>query len=406
MTTIFHISDLHFAEEFDYLDEVENNDKKKHTKGLQGHDAKIWLSLRNHLLSRISQCGEDYKICVTGDISRFGNIDSFNLASDLFFDESTSDISKKYGLGLKREKFIMVPGNHDSYDKSYIKRNNLRTFNGVFHPTKEDYPIPFEEKISNKDYTFFIVDSTYKKNGVSLTKKLGKGNVSSSQLDQIKGYLLNPQALDSIKIMCLHHSPIILDDKHKRNLMLEKSHQLLGAIVKNNIDIVLCGHLHDDFYDILPLRKLIKLLPRKRGLGRMKINIFKETQLNDYNQIIIKGRKSRYFDSIAYHYIQQNNKSILDYSKDEFNSLECFKKYLYGLPEYAEFLDIFNTFSGKETALIMAGSACQENEKSNSFLELQIDQELSHIKVLRHKFNIGKKKFEIKERLIKFNKSM
>jgi len=405
MTTIFHISDLHFAEEFVYLNENNSNTKKKHhLKGLQGHDSKIWLAFRNHLLKRIESCNNEYKICVTGDISRFGNIKSFKLASELFFDESSSDISKKYGLRLKREKFIMVPGNHDSYDKSLVKKNNLRTFNGIFHPYIKSYPIIHKETISNVDFTFINIDSTYKKNGVSLAKKLGKGKVSRTQLDQIKGYFLNPNAKKSIKLLCMHHSPIILDNRQSRTLMLEKSQELLTSVVKNNIDIVLCGHLHDDFYDILPLRKLIKLLPNKRGWGRIRKRIFQETQLNEYSQIDIKGKKARYFDSIAYHYILQNNKPVL--KKDEFNSLKSFIKYLHGLPEYQEFLDDFNSYIGNETALIISGSTCQENESSNSYIELNITDDLNSITVQRHKFNKRINKFESKETKMKYNKSV
>jgi Predicted phosphohydrolases len=406
MTTIFHISDLHFAEKFSDINVASDNiNKSKYFKGLEGHDIKIWLSFRKHILSRIKQSNNDFRICITGDLSRFGNINSFNLASDLFFDESESDISKEFGLRIAREKFHIIPGNHDSYDKSYFKRNNLRTFNGIFHPTIEEYPIIKEEKISNVDFLFFTIDSTYKKSAVSPAKKLGKGIVSKSQLDMIKGYLLKPQNNEAIKILCMHHSPIILDDKHDRNLMLERSQELLKSIVKNKIDIVLCGHLHDDFYDILPLKKLIKQLPKKRGWGKLGKKIFQETHLNDYHQIVIKGQKARYFDSLAYFYIK-NGKDILDYTKDEFDSLNHFQNYIHNLPEYTEFLDDFNSFTGMETALIMAGSTCQENEKSNSYIELQIDDDLKSILVKRHKYNLITKQFDTKERIIKFNKSV
>jgi len=403
MITIFHISDLHFAEKFSDINLTsENTDKLKYIKGLEGHDIKIWLSFRKHLLSRIKQTNNDFRICVTGDLSRFGNIQSFNLASDLFFDESESDISKEFGLRIAREKFYIVPGNHDSYDKSYFKKNNLRTFNGIFHPTIVEYPIIKEETISNVNYSFFTLDSTYKKSAVSIVKKLGKGIVSKPQLDTMKGFLLGSKPSKSIKILCMHHSPIILDDKHDRNLMLEKSQELLKTIVNNKIDIVLCGHLHDDFYDILPLKKLIRLLPKKRGWSRIGKKIFQETQLNDYHQIEIKGQKVRYYDALAYYYIQ-NGKDILDYKKGEFNSLTHFQNYLHNLPEYTEFLDEFNSFKGVETALIMAGSTCQENSKSNSYIELKIEDDMKNIYVKRHRYNQITKQFDTKERTLKFN---
>jgi 3',5'-cyclic AMP phosphodiesterase CpdA len=161
MITIFHLSDLHFAENTSRSKPL-NWKKLENIKGIEGHDLKIWTSLKDHLKSRIGKTNNEYRICVTGDLSRIGSIDSYNVASELFFDESISDISKEFGLRLNRDKFIIVPGNHDCYDASLSKMNNLRTFNGVFHNSEEEYPIVKEIKSDNTNYSFVILQYSVK----------------------------------------------------------------------------------------------------------------------------------------------------------------------------------------------------------------------------------------------------
>ncbi|MBR8534670.1 metallophosphoesterase [Carboxylicivirga sediminis] len=404
MLTIFHLSDLHFGEGISRDKEVPRKISKK-IKGLEEHDLNIWTDLRNHLTSTIKQIDNDYRICVTGDLSRIGSIESYNLASKFFFDESDSEISKALGLRLKRDKFIIAPGNHDSYDESYRKINNLRTFNGVFHSSEEEYPIVKNIEVNNTKYSFVALDSTYKKNGGNIIKKLGKGNVDKEQLERVKGHFLDHTKDSAIKVLLLHHSPIIVDRDRKRSLMLDKSRNVLESIVNSGFNIVLCGHLHDDFYDILPLKRLIKFLPKKRGFGRVIKDLFKETQLNDYYPIVINGKKARYFDSIAYHYIKEHN-DVLRVNSRELNSLKKFESYLYNHSKYKEFVDDFYSLTDSETALIMAGSACKEKEKENSYLELMIEDDLGKMIIKRHKYNKDTRSFVTKTTTKLFKKSV
>jgi predicted phosphohydrolase len=397
MFTVFHISDLHFGADPSGVDSpIEQLEKK--IKGLEGHDIGIWTAFKDHLLSRIKQTESDYRICVTGDISRFGRIESFEVAKELFFDESKTDLSKFFGLKLNSDKFIIVPGNHDSYDHSISKKNNLMAFNWQFHPSVREYPIKQNVNINNINYLFFTLDSTYKKNGGNLVKKLGKGFVNQIQFDRIRTYLSDYKNAKTVKILLMHHSPILSDSRHSRTLMLDQSQVTLEEIAKNNINIVLCGHLHDDFYDVLPLKSLIKHLPKKRGLGRLLRSFFKETHLNDYHIISINGKKARYFDSIAYHYIK-TKQTILDHSKSNFRNLEQFESYLHSLPEYEEFLQNFQLFTETKTGIIMAGSLCKRNEKDNSYLELIFDDDLNKIIVKRHKYNKKSHQFDTRERV-------
>lgn len=397
MFTIYQISDLHFGKELIPT-------KQNIIKGFNPHDERIWAKLRTHLLNRIKNNQNEYLVVVTGDLSQLGHIESYRLAKSLIFEDPNSEISQKYGLQLEDKHLLIVPGNHDSYDNSLFKKNNLRTFNNIFFPSHQGndiYPIFKKLPDENPKFIFMGIDSTYKKNSLTPRKKLGMGTVPQAQLDELTGRLKEINK-DTIKVLCLHHCPIIVDKKRDRSLMLKKSQDLLSWITKNNIDFVLCGHLHEDFYDILPLKKLIKFLPSKRGLLRRMKKLFKETKLNDYYPISINGKQARYLDSIAYHYIRENNDDLLDYDKNEFKNINEFNKYLHGRPEYNAFLKDFSAWGKGETGLIMAGSACQENSQNNSYLELTIKNINHGITLFRHKYDKSDNAFATQERNLQF----
>ena len=401
MLTIFQLSDLHFGKELIPTD-------INIIKGFSRHDERIWVILKNHLLNRIKEINNEYLVVLTGDLSQLGHIDSYNLAQSLILKNTDSDISKEYGLQQEEKQLFIVPGNHDSYDKSYFKKNNLRTFNNVFFPTMESddiYPTFRNIEVNGKSHIFMGIDSTYKKSFASPRKKFGKGTVPRAQLAQLAGRL-KEVGDNNFRFLCLHHCPITVDSKKDRSLMLDGSKELLTWCVKNDIDLLLCGHLHDDFYDILPLRKLIKFLPGKRGFGRWKKRNYKETQLNQYSTISINGKKARYIDSIAYYYIQKNNPDLLDYNQDEFKSIGHFNSYLHNRPEYKEFLKDFSEFDKRETGIMMAGTACQENTRNNSYLEFTVNDDQNQIVISRHKYNKIKNEFLTKERVLKFNKDV
>jgi len=341
MLTIFHLSDLHLGIELIPT-------KKQQFSRFSSHDERVWMALRDHLLDRIKKTEGKYIVVITGDLSQFGKIDSYNLAHSLIFKNDQSDFCTEFGLQLEKENVLIVPGNHDSYDNSFFKKNNLRTFNNLFYPNKPDkkvYPIIKKVQTESNNYVFIGLDSTFKKNAASLSKKLGKGVVTNMQLNRASG---NLEEIDknTIRIVCLHHNPIIVDNKRNRTLMLHRSHDLLTWITQEKINYILCGHLHDDFYDFLPLEKMIKFLPIRKNISRIKKRIFKETQLNDYTPIKIKGKSARYIDSIAYHYIKQTC-SLLEIEKGEFKNINQFNEYIRKRPEYTEFQNDFKAFDKK-----------------------------------------------------------
>ncbi len=394
MIKIFHLSDLHI--------DIELLPKQNFFEGLRGHNIEVWGAFRKHFKLRQENTIGNYICAITGDLSKKGDIKSFNLAKQFLFENNNSEITDEIGLKLPKEKVILIPGNHDSYNSKILGKNSLVNFNesfGIFDP----YPIT--KFIEHDGFSISIIafDSTYLKNAYTLAKKLGRGIIEKEQYALAEGFLRDRKS--NLRIVMLHHNPIFPPNVKKDwNLILEGSKIFIDWIIKQKIDFVLFGHIHEDFYDVLPLKSLIRLLPSKKGFGKTLRKFYLNTsRLNDYENLQINGKYLRQIDSIAYQFIKKKRPNTLKLATN-FKSKKEFENYLYGLPEYSEFISELNNFSKQETLLVMAGSLCQDNDKrKNSYIELDFNPEQSKVNIYRHKYQPQKMTFVTKVREFKFH---
>ncbi|MBI2469653.1 MAG: metallophosphoesterase [Planctomycetes bacterium] len=381
MARIFHLSDLH-------IDKVALPDQHRFFRGLEGHNIEVWRAFRTHFLSRLKETNDDYFIIVTGDLTATGHPDCFELCTELLFNKPTSTLSKEIGLRLPNEKFLIIPGNHDSYGGKVALENTLTAFNGHFHPSAE-YPITISLKVGGLEIAVIGFDSTYTNNGYTLPKKLGRGIIYKNQFHIAEGFLRERKC--DFSIACLHHNPIFPPNVSRDwNLILEHSNDFMAWLTKTNVDLVLFGHIHDDFYDVLPLKSLLRYLPKKRGLKAFANRLFYKTNvLMEYEPIRIYGKSMRFIDTLAYNYIVSKLKKKQYSTPQDFTTKERFETYLHALPEYKEFMEDLNSFHNRTTALVMAGTTCQHSsERKNSYIEMILDKEKGKsITVLRHKYN-------------------
>lgn len=407
MFTVFHISDPHFgAMDNEWPIKTIN----KFSDGLNGHNEDIWRAFSTHIKDRISKCPNDYVVCITGDLSQIGSINNFRLAKRLLFKSTTKTDIDNDSLQLVSDNLLIVPGNHDAYDGKIFQENNLRSFRGLIQPQIDGYPFIVEKKLSGNNVVFIGFDSTYTKNVYTPSRKMGKGIIEDSQYDKASGAL--QLCKNKIKIACLHHCPIFPNCKRDMSLALENAAKFIDWASRNEIDIILCGHIHDDFYDILPLKRLIRHLPKRRGLPALLKRMYyrkvcRQSVLSEYTPVRIKGQYAKYFDSIAYRYILDHYKET--FLEKNFKDLKEFEEYLVPTPEYKDFLEQFDDFKNKKTALIMSGSLCQDSvENKNSYIELNIDPLSGQIALLRHCYNCRADIIETKMRYLNFrnNKPM
>lgn len=379
MATIFHLSDLH-------IDEKVQPNPKLFTPLLEGHDLETWGKLRTHLKSRIEQT-KDYMIVITGDVTACGHKNSYVLAKEFLYSIKDSRIASELGLMINENNYFIIPGNHDAFDGNWYRKNSLAAFNGYFNGQGE-FPKILERNIDGLNLIFIGFDSTHRK-PVTLSKKLGKGYIEESQYRYAEGYLANKK--HDFKIVCLHHNPIFPPNTRKNwNLILENSRKFISWIIKNKIDVVLFGHIHNSFSDVLPLKAMLKCVSKKWSFTSSIRRILYGTNiLMEFVPLNINGQKIRYIDSIAYHTISKDNLNVTPISK--FNNKKDFEKYLHQLPEYDDFIKFIDAYSDIKTAIIMAGSACQFNmAKENSYLELSLSVSQNgtkNIKVSHHKLS-------------------
>jgi Icc-related predicted phosphoesterase len=394
MIKIFHLSDLHI--------DIELLPKLNIIEGFRGHNIEVWGAFRKHFKERQKEANENYICAITGDISSFGGLKSFNLAKQFIFDGDKSEIADEVGLKLPKDKVILIPGNHDSYNNKILGKNSLKNFNETFRIFE---PYPITKVIEKEGFSISIIafESSYLKNTYSPAKKLGRGIIEKEQYALAEGFLRTRKF--NLRIVMLHHNPIFPPNtKTSWNLILEGSRSFIEWIIKNKIDFVFFGHIHDDFYDVLPLKSLMKLLPIKRGFGKYLRKIYLNTsKLNEYENLHINGEYLRQIDSIAYQYIINKRSNTLLLAEN-FNSKKEFENYLYELPEYSEFISDLNNLSKQETLMVMAGSLCQDNDKrKNSYIELDFYPDKSQITIYRHKYQPKKISFETKQRELNYN---
>ncbi len=379
MATIFHLSDLH-------IDEKVQPNPKLFMPLLEGHNLETWGKLRTHLKGRLESI-KDYMVVITGDVTACGHNDSYVLAKEFLFSSENSRIASELGLRIDEDKYFIIPGNHDAFDGKWYRKNSLAAFNGYFN-FRGEYPIILERNIDGLNFIFIGFDSTHRK-PVTLPKKLGKGYIEESQYQFAEGYLTNKN--HDFKVVCLHHNPIFPPNSRKKwNLILESSRKFLSWVIKNKIDVVLFGHIHNSFSDVLPLKAMLKCVSSRWSFtSNIRRILYGTNILMEFEPLNINGQKVRYIDSIAYHSISKDNSNITPVSK--FRNKKDFEKYLHQLPEYGDFIKFIDTYSDIKTAIIMAGTACQFNRaKNNSYLELSFsinDSGAKKIKVSHHKLS-------------------
>ncbi len=397
MAKIFHLSDLH-------IDRIALPDQHRFLPGLEGHNIEVWRAFRLHFLSRLRDIKDDFLIIVTGDLTATGHPDCFALCTELLFNKPTSTLSKEIGLQLPREKFLIIPGNHDSYGGRIALKNTLKTFNGHFHASGE-YPITASLTIGDLKIGIIGFDSTYTDNSYTLPKKLGRGKIYKKQYHIAEGFLRERKF--DFSIACLHHNPIFPPNCGRDwNLILEHSDDFMTWLTKTNLDLILFGHIHDDFYDILPLKSLLRYIPKKRGLKAYVNRLFYRTNiLMEYEPIRKYGKSMRYIDTLAYNYIVSKFKKKQFSTPNNFATKELFEKYLHDLPEFEEFTQDIQSFQNKTTALVMAGTTCQHSAKrKNSYIELDLNKENGKsITVLRHRYNALTGGFDTRTTVLEFN---
>ena len=198
-----------------------------HYRRQHQHNQKWLYAMVEYALATVP----DVIIC-TGDISTSGEPSEF---------EETCDILKPL-VNNPKINFFYVPGNHDYYVKEPLCFKALKeTFKYLNSDKYKFEDLPFSLSLKGVDFCF--VNECYPVNLV-----LSNGVMKRDTVDYIYNWIMEKSS--NPKILVGHYPLLeahpILRFRHK----LWGQKKIANELLKGNIDLSLCGHVHSAMADI------------------------------------------------------------------------------------------------------------------------------------------------------------
>ena len=206
-TTVFHCSDLHF-----------------------GHPA---VPEQYEAMESLIQDRRYDVVAISGDLSQRARSGEFQRARA--FIKHAERVSK----------VICIPGNHDvQWWKSPLGMGDERAMFAVYRRYIDD---DIEPVLRVPGATFAGLNTSHGVVGQALTWRLKDisiiGIVRRSQIERLRDVFSRSPAGD-LRVVVMHHNPVKgeLSQRHG----LKDTKRALGAFAEMEVDLVLCGHDHQD----------------------------------------------------------------------------------------------------------------------------------------------------------------
>ncbi len=243
---LLHISDLHF---------------NSGSYSVEPH--KIEEGLIN-LINHNKQSDKEFYLLVSGDITTVGKSDGFNEAKTFF-----ENIIKK--TNIKKENFLVCPGNHD------ISTESFKEFDKFSYGIRQDDKFTFEKNNSNlfidNEKCFLSINTSY-----HLDHKFGK--IDIEQLSQLLKKHEKVIGSAKIKIIFFHHHLLnILDND---NSAIKNAYQFFHMINKYKFNFIFHGHQHArQLFDInnIKINTISALLDNRASSNLVACYEFKENNI-------------------------------------------------------------------------------------------------------------------------------
>ncbi|MDQ6690525.1 MAG: metallophosphoesterase [Gemmatimonadota bacterium] len=207
MTTVFHVSDLHFG----------------------------WPAVPEQIeaIEQIIQTEKFDVVAISGDLSQRARSGEFQRAAAFIRD------------ARKVSKVITVPGNHDVAwwkaplgfgDKSKVYENYRKFIDKNVEPVLHVAGATFVG--INTAHGVTLRTLTWKVRDISII-----GDIHKKQLDKA-GELFAKAARGDARVIVMHHNPV--RGELSRRHGLKNTHRILGAFAEMGVDLVCCGHDHQE----------------------------------------------------------------------------------------------------------------------------------------------------------------
>jgi 3',5'-cyclic AMP phosphodiesterase CpdA len=207
MTTVFHVSDLHFG----------------------------WPAVPEQIdaIEQIIQTEKFDVVAISGDLTQRARAGEFQRAAAFIRDAN------------KVSKVITVPGNHDvAWWRAPL---GLREKARVYENYRRFIDRNLEPVLHAAGSTFVGINTAHGVTRRTLTWNLRDisiiGDIHKKQLDQAKT-IFEKSAPRDARVIVMHHNPVRgeLSQRHG----LKNTHRILGAFAEMGVDLVLCGHDHQE----------------------------------------------------------------------------------------------------------------------------------------------------------------
>jgi 3',5'-cyclic AMP phosphodiesterase CpdA len=207
VTTVFHVSDLHFG----------------------------WPAVPEQIeaIELIIQHNKYDVVAISGDMSQRARAGEFQRAAAFIRD------------ARKVSKVITVPGNHDV--KWWRAPLGLRDRSQIYENYRKFIDRDLEPVLHVPGATFVGLNTSHGVTWRTLTWNLRDisiiGDIHRSQLDKAKELFDRSPARDA-RVIVMHHNPVRgeLSQRHG----LKNTQKILGAFAEMGVDLVCCGHDHQE----------------------------------------------------------------------------------------------------------------------------------------------------------------
>ncbi|MBD0369707.1 MAG: metallophosphoesterase [Pyrinomonadaceae bacterium] len=278
--TLAQISDLHF------IGKLTEKGRTHYLKqfGTKSHAFnKVDALSRAFRLIQHPRWGKPIEVLMaTGDISTDGSTKALYTALTFIECQAITDVNGKplaTGLNKQHHQRLVLPGNHDRYTATWLpKQVSSKELENIFstpvkYPYVRGYRPSGSTNKSDPTLLFIVFDSTLDPTDPAFAwNRVARGRVeetecqgmldalnnikSTREVESIDGGKLEVNYDKTFRIVLLHHHP----KRHGRGLRaavkhatskMENARLFIRYCFDAHIDLILFGHQHKEYYDII-----------------------------------------------------------------------------------------------------------------------------------------------------------
>lgn len=291
LKTFIHLSDLHIDDQPFVFPEPPPPwySPQRYFEGYLGHSSG---SLTRLFYFWQANLGSNPQLIVTGDVTRVGRASQFDFANDYLGSVLMPPIADE--LGLRQASWVQwaIPGNHDHWPGfSTIVGPPTRGLEKYFsHIPASTPPIDLGR---GRTLRFFWInsDADIAWEGKS---RLGAIGAFASELRKLDKLLQSAKPDgNEIRVLALHHSREM--KKRIRGIKRTSREALEDFIIRNDIAVLLTGHVHSPILDSFPLAtRTGEVLEARCG-----------TTTQSTNPPALRERANRWANSLLVHKVEE-----------------------------------------------------------------------------------------------------